>query len=65
MTIINLFLVLVIIGVVLWAITTFIPMPQAIKNLILIVGVIIAVIYVLSAFGIISGLSGMRVPTIK
>lgn len=52
-------------GVVLWAITTYIPMNAGIKNLIVIVGVIVAVVYVLNAFGVFSHFSGVQVPRIK
>jgi small-conductance mechanosensitive channel len=65
MSVIGLLLVLIIIGVVIWAINKYIPMDPAIKNIIIIVGVIIAVLYVLSAFGILHGISGMQVPSMK
>lgn len=65
MSLISLFIVLVVIGVVIWAITTYIPMNLQIRNLIVIVGVIVAVMYVLSAFGIVGRFANVQVPTIK
>lgn len=65
MPILNLFLILIIIGVVIWAITTYIPMDAGIKNLIRIVGIIIAVVICLNAFGVIGSLSHVRVPQVK
>lgn len=65
MTLLSLLLVLIVIGVVLWAVITYIPMPPAIKNIILVVGVIVAIIYVLSAFGVISGITNIKVPSVK
>lgn len=63
MSVITLFLVLIVIGVVTWAVTTYIPMDNAIKNLIRISAVIIALFYILAAFGVLSKLSGLKVPS--
>lgn len=49
----NLLAVIVIFGVVMWLINTFIPMPPAIKSLLNIVVLIILIIYVLQFFGLI------------
>ena len=65
MSIISLILVLVLIGVIVWAVTTYIPLDAGIKNLIKIVGVIIAVFICLNAFGVIGSLSSVQVPKIK
>lgn len=65
MSLLTLFLVLIVLGVVTWAVTSFIPMPQQFKTLIVVVAVIIAVIYCLNAFGIIGSLSSVKVPTVK
>lgn len=65
MPLINLLIILIVIGVVVWAVTTFIPIDSGIKRLIQIVGVVVAVFIVLNAFGVIGSLSGVRVPTIK
>lgn len=65
MSLISLLVVLVVIGVVIWAVTTYIPMNLQIRNLIIIVGVIVAVVYVLNAFGIIGRFVNVQVPTLK
>lgn len=65
MPILHLLLVLIVIGVLLWAITTYLPLDPGIKNLIRIVGIVVAVVYVLYAFGVIGGLSGMTVPRLS
>lgn len=65
MSLISLLILLVVIGVVLWAIITYIPMPQAIKSIILVVGIIVALYYVLSAFGILGHLQSVQVPTVR
>jgi hypothetical protein len=65
MSLINLLIVLVVIGVVVWAVCAYIPMEPGIKTLIRIVGVLVAVLYVLSAFGILGGFTGLQVPRIR
>jgi len=54
MAILQLIIGLVVVGVILWAINTFIPMSPAIKKLINVIIVIVAVIYVLRFFGILT-----------
>ena len=65
MLLLNLLLVLIVIGVLIWAITSYIPMDNGIKTLIKIVGVVIAVVYVLSAFGVFGAMSHVSVPMLK
>ncbi|KTC65611.1 Uncharacterised protein (plasmid) [Legionella adelaidensis] len=49
----NLFLIIVVIGLVMWLINVFIPMAPAIKSLLNILAVIVVVIYILQFFHII------------
>ncbi|KTD73617.1 Thivi_2564 family membrane protein [Legionella tucsonensis] len=51
--ILNLIAVIVIFGVALWLINTFIPMPPSIKSLLNVLVLIILVIYILQFFGLI------------
>ncbi len=51
MSILMLLLILAVIGVIAWALVTYIPMPQGIKTVIVVVAIICAVIYALNAFG--------------
>lgn len=62
MSLVILMLTLALLGVITWAIITYIPMPQGIKTLIIIVAVVGCVLYVMSAFGLV--LPNMRVPVI-
>lgn len=48
----GLLLVLAVIGVIAWAIVTYIPMPAGVRTVIIIVAVLCAVIYALNAFGV-------------
>lgn len=59
MSILQLIVGLVVVGVLLWAINTKIPMSAAIKKLINIIVVIVAVVFVLRFFGVLS--SGPRI----
>jgi hypothetical protein len=61
MSIINLIVILVIVGVGLWLINNFIPMQSTIKKLLNIVVVVAVVIWLLSVFGVIGSLSGVTV----
>lgn len=65
MSLIGLILILAVVGLVAWAVTTLIPMPQNIKTLIVVVAGIVALFYVLSAFGIMGHTGDVRVPTLK
>jgi hypothetical protein len=61
MSLITLVLVLVIVGVVLWLINSFIPMQSTIKKILNVVVIIVVVFWLLSAFGIISNLDTIRI----
>jgi hypothetical protein len=61
MPIVHVFLVLILIGVLLWVVTTYVPLAPPIRQIILAVGAILAVLFVLQAFGLFDGLSGVRV----
>ncbi len=58
MDLIHVVIFLVIVGVCLYLITTYIPMAAPIKTVITVVVVIACCLYLLSAFGIGSGFSG-------
>ena len=59
---ISLVITLIIVGVLLWAINSFIPMAGSIKSILNVVVIICVLLYVLSAFGIVTGI---RVPRIR
>jgi len=61
MPLINVLLVLVVVGVVLWLVNTYIPMDPKIKTILNIVVVIVVVIWLLRAFGILGSLSQFRI----
>jgi len=61
MPLINLIIILVVVGVALYLINNYIPMDGKIKSILNIVVVIVVIIWLLSVFGIIGSLSGIRV----
>jgi hypothetical protein len=61
MTLIHLVLVLVVVGVILWLINSYIPMQPTIKKILNVVVIIAVVLWLLSAFGLIGNLSNIRI----
>jgi hypothetical protein len=61
MPLINVLLVLVVVGVVLWLVNTYLPMDPKIKTILNIVVVLVVVIWLLRAFGILGPLSQFRI----
>lgn len=65
MSLISLALTLIVIGVLLWLVNTYIPMDAKIKKILNIVVVICVVIWLLVAFGVLNRSGDIRVPQIK
>lgn len=61
MPILNVLIVLIVVGVLLWLVNTYIPMDRKIKNILNIVVVIALVIWLLQAFGLLDGIRNMRI----
>jgi len=61
MPIINLVMVLIVVGVLLWLVNNYIPMAGSIKKILNAVVVIMVVLWLLNAFGILNSLSNYRV----
>jgi Flp pilus assembly protein TadB len=57
----QLVIVLIVVGVLLWVINRYIPMQATIKSILNIVVIIAVIIWLLSAFGIIDALHGIRI----
>jgi hypothetical protein len=58
---INIIIVLIVVGVLLWLVNNYIPMDSKIKSILNAVVVICVVIWLLQAFGIIGSLSSVGV----
>lgn len=61
MPLINLVVVLIVVGVLLWLVNTYIPMDRKIKQILNIVVVIVVVIWLLQVFGVIGSLGSIRI----
>ena len=61
MSLLSVLLVIILIGVLLWAVNTYIPMDRKIKNILNIVVVIVVVVWLLKAFGLFSYLMNVQV----
>jgi hypothetical protein len=64
-TLVNIVVILVVIGLVMWLINTYIPMAGAIKSLLNIVVFVVVLIWVLQIFGLIGAIPGLRIPPLK
>jgi hypothetical protein len=61
MSLISLVIILVVVGVVLWLINSYIPMQSTIKRILNVVVIIVVILWLLSAFGIIGSLDTIRI----
>lgn len=61
MPILTILVVIVIVGVILWLINSYIPMDAKIKTILNVVVVIILIIWLLKIFGLFAGLGNARV----
>jgi hypothetical protein len=61
MSLLSIVVVIVVVGVLLWALNSFIPMDPKIKNILNVVVVIALVLWLLRAFGVFGSLGGVHV----
>jgi hypothetical protein len=61
MPLLQLIIVLVAVGVVLWVINSYIPMQSTIKKILNVVVIVAVIIWLLSVFGLIGDLSAIRI----
>jgi hypothetical protein len=61
MPLILLVIILVVVGVVLWLINSYIPMQATLKKILNVVVVIGVIIWLLSVFGVIGNISAIRI----
>jgi len=61
MSLVGLVLTLVVVGVLLWLLNTYVPMDAKIKSIINVVVVIVVVIWLLQALGVLGSLQNIRI----
>lgn len=61
MPLLTIFIVLIVAGVLLWLVNTYIPMDRKIKSILNVVVVIVLIIWLLKVFGVLDSLGGVTV----
>ncbi len=61
MPLIQLVIVLVVVGLILWVINRYIPMQSTIKSILNVVVVIVVILWLLSVFGVMGNITSIRV----
>jgi len=61
MPLLTILLVLVVVGVILWLVNSFIPMDSKIKSILNVVVVILVIVWLLQAFGLFDSIKNFKV----
>jgi hypothetical protein len=61
MPLLHIFLVLIVVGVLLWLVNSYIPMAGSIKSILNAVAVIFVVLWLLNVFGLFHSISRIRI----
>lgn len=62
MSLIGLVVTLIVVGVLLWLVNTYIPMDAKIKQVLNVVVLIVVIVWLLNVFGVLSYLGNVTVP---
>lgn len=65
MNLVSIIVVLVVVGLVMWLINTYIPMAAGIKSLLNIVVFIVVLVWLLQGFGLIGNIPGVHFPALR
>ncbi len=65
MSLISLVITLIVVGVLLWLVNTYIPMDRKIKQILNAVVVIAVVLWLLVAFGVLGQMGNIQVPRVQ
>jgi hypothetical protein len=61
MPLLSIFIVLIVVGVLLWLINSFIPMDRKIKSILNLLAVILVIIWLLNVFGVLDNLNRINI----
>lgn len=61
MPLINIVIILIVVGVLLWLVNNYIPMDSKIRSILNAIVVIVVVLWLLQAFGVLGSLGSVRV----
>ena len=65
MPLVYIVLTLIVVGVILWLINTYVPMAGSIKTILNLVVVVVVCVWVLQAFGLWQSVLNYRLPTLR
>ena len=65
MSLLGVVLTLIVVGVVLWLINSFIPMQGTIKTILNLVVVIVVILWLLHGFGVLNNAGEIHLPVVK
>jgi hypothetical protein len=65
MTLVSIVVVLVVVGLVMWLINTYIPMAAAIKSVLNVVVFIVVAVWLLQGFGLMGNIPGVHIPALR
>jgi hypothetical protein len=65
MGLLQLVILLIVVGVLLWLMNTYLPMDPMIRKIINILVIIVVVLWLLSIFGLFTGLGSIQVPRVR
>jgi hypothetical protein len=65
MSLVSVVITLIVVGILLWLINTFIPMDGKIKKILNFVVVVAVILWLLYGFGVLGGSGDIRMPTVR
>jgi len=65
MTLIDIVLVFVMVGLVMWLINAFVPMAAGLKSLLNVVVFVVVLVWILQVFGLVGPIPGVRIPRLR
>jgi hypothetical protein len=65
MTLMNITVVLVVVGVILWLVNTYIPMAGGMKSLLNVVAFVVVLVWLLQGFGVMGPIAGLHIPALR
>jgi hypothetical protein len=65
MTLMNIAVVLVVVGVLLWLVNTYIPMAGGMKSLLNVVAFVVVLVWLLQGFGVMGPITGVHIPALR
>ncbi len=65
MSLLSVVITLIVVGLLLWLVNTYIPMADSIKKILNIVVVVVVVLWLLQGFGVLGSSGDVHLPTVR